>query len=252
MAGAEKELAAVGGACEKLAEAETQAADSYGEAAKAIQSARHSADAREKVPGLPAGEAAALTAGGYVDAVSLQLRDRIDLVAEQVAKVWADMKRQPPGGLGKMQTYVSKPEEVRQRALKKYQAARKLYKDAERKANRKNQWIYQAHVANTCYWMYVLTRDKEQLDLALRHITAAVKGRDKSPYVRSAVALRDVITRADAAAGADARPKVKGPAPGKGKAAPGPKAAPAAPSKSGKPGTIGGLLRKVLGKGKKK
>ena len=179
-------LAEAGASCKALAAAETAALDFYKKAAAAAAKGQ-TGDREKDTPGLLVGEAAILVTSASAQRQAFQTRQQVrPLLDEAKALLKTAGQEAPKEALDALQAYVADEKELTADMAKKAVA---LCKKAVERAEQKDKWTYQVHLANAYYLQSQVQGDADALENARKTIRKALDGKEGSPYLAYARAL---------------------------------------------------------------
>ena len=184
----EKLAGQIDAACTAAAAAEAEAMAAYIAARSHLVTSRAYPPHKEKVAF--AAEADLLVARGKLSSARLDLQKRLSALAERLAKDWPDM----PGGANapavvqKMQSYVPKPEDVKQAAVKDLREAVDLYRKAVTAMKKDHQGVTHGSIAAAYLLLYNLTGNSGDRSNAVEALSNAGSS---SPLVKDLTDIAD-------------------------------------------------------------
>ena len=153
----EKLAGQIDAACTAAAAAEAKAMAAYDAARSHLVTSREYPPHKAKVA--LADEADLLVARGKLSSARLDLQKNLSALAEKLTKAWPEM----PGGAGapavvkKMQSYIPKPDDVKEAAVKDLRTAVDLYRKAVQAMKKDHQGVTHGSIAAAYLVLYNLT-----------------------------------------------------------------------------------------------
>jgi hypothetical protein len=154
-----------------------------------------------KAAGLPgsqmntdAQQADVLVYAANLEARCLEVLERNKQLVLELKKIWATMSpSDAPINPADLESFLSDPAAIRQKAEARYTDAVKLYEKVIRRVERQLRWAYQGKLVATYMGLYKLTRNPETLTEADRILKEALSDKKSSPHLASVVRLRQLL-----------------------------------------------------------
>ncbi len=203
-------LAAAAEARKDLEQAIAVAADEANAAAENESKARSAYDAaagrsdvayrQNRAPEYRAQQGDAALAAGEIAIDRLRINNLGTALAGEIANAYQRLRElggsaQLPDEISAFGNYVEKPDVLKEAAVASFDDAISSYSDAIREVEQLRRWVYDAQLAAAHAGKFLVTGNDSDLTLAQQHLADALEGRDRSPYLRDAVALGKIIER---------------------------------------------------------